>query len=103
MTTGDVVYSLRFSLIKSAEPEPGFDHRSTAGESSMLTIRLHILYIIVLINHQYACLYVIGITVYLYAVACTVKRIFQEYTLPSYENNDAMHTLHHYCNCTHLL
>ena len=31
MTTGDVVYSLRFSLIKIL-PEPGFDLGSTAGE-----------------------------------------------------------------------
>ena len=54
---------------QSAEPEPGFDLGSTAGEFSMLTTRLHMLYIIVLINHQYACLYVIGITVYLYALA----------------------------------
>ena len=43
MTTGDVVYSLRYSLIKSAEPEPGFDLGSTAGESSTLTTRLHML------------------------------------------------------------
>ena len=42
MTTGDVVYSLRFSLIKIL-PESGFDLRSTAGESCVLTARLHIL------------------------------------------------------------
>ena len=36
MTTGDVVYSLKFSLIKIL-PEPGFKLRSTAGESSVLT------------------------------------------------------------------
>ena len=36
MTTGDVVYSLRFSLIKIL-PEPGFDLGSTAGESCVLT------------------------------------------------------------------
>ena len=41
MTTGDVVYSLRFSLIKIL-PEPGFDLGSTAGESCVLTARLHI-------------------------------------------------------------
>ena len=41
MTTGDVVY--RFSLIKIL-PEPGFDFGSTAGESSVLTARLHMLY-----------------------------------------------------------
>ena len=29
-----------FSLIKSAEPEPGFDLGSTAGESSTLTIHM---------------------------------------------------------------
>ena len=40
MTTGDVVYSLRFSLIKIL-PEPGFDLGSTAGESCVLTARLH--------------------------------------------------------------
>ena len=43
MTTGDVVYSLRFSLIKIL-PEPVFDLGSTAGESSVLTARLHLLY-----------------------------------------------------------
>ena len=43
MTTGDVVYSLRFSLIKIL-PEPGFDPGSTAGESCVLTARLHMLY-----------------------------------------------------------
>ena len=42
MTTGDVVYSLRFSLIKIL-PEPGFDLGSTAGESCVLTARLHTL------------------------------------------------------------
>ena len=40
MTTGDVVYSLRFSLIKIL-PEPGFDLGATVGESSVLTARLH--------------------------------------------------------------
>ena len=40
MTTGDVVYSPRFSLIKIF-PEPGFELRSPAGESSVLTARLH--------------------------------------------------------------
>ena len=45
MTTGDVVYSLRFSLIKIL-PEPGFDLGSTAGESCVLTARLHMLYFI---------------------------------------------------------
>ena len=45
MTTGDVVYSLRFSLIKIL-PEPGFDLGSTAGESCVLTARLHMLYIL---------------------------------------------------------
>ena len=46
MTTGEVVYSLRFSLIKIL-PEPGFDFGSTAGESCVLTARLlHMLYII---------------------------------------------------------
>ena len=44
MTTGDVVYSLRFSLIKIL-PEPGFDLGSTAGESCVLTARLHMLYL----------------------------------------------------------
>ena len=44
MTTGDVVYSLRFFTHQSAEPEPGFELRSTAAESSMLTARLHMLY-----------------------------------------------------------
>ena len=34
MTTGDVVYSLSFSLIKIL-PEPGFDLGSTAGESCL--------------------------------------------------------------------
>ena len=43
MTTGDVVYSLRFSLIIIL-PEPGFDLGSTAGESNVLTARLHMLY-----------------------------------------------------------
>ena len=42
MTTGDVVYNLRFSLIKIL-PEPGFDLGSTAGESCVLTARLHML------------------------------------------------------------
>ena len=42
MTTGDVVYSLRFSLIKIL-PEPGFDLGSAAGDSCMLTARLHML------------------------------------------------------------
>ena len=42
MTTGDVVYSLRFSLIKIL-PEPGFDLGSTAEESCVLTARLHML------------------------------------------------------------
>ena len=42
MTTGDVVYSLRFSPIKIL-PEPGFDLGSTAGEASVLTARLHIM------------------------------------------------------------
>ena len=45
MTTGDVVCSLRFSLIKIL-PEPGFDLGSTAGESCVLTARLHMLYAI---------------------------------------------------------
>ena len=49
MTTGDVVYSLRFSLIKIL-PEPGFDLGSTAGESCVLTARLHMLYIPSTIN-----------------------------------------------------
>ena len=44
MTTGDVVYSLRFSLIK-IWPEPGFDLGSTAGESGVLTARLPMLYV----------------------------------------------------------
>ena len=48
MTTGDVVYSLRFSLIKIL-PEPGFDLGSTAGESCVLTARLHMLYIYIYI------------------------------------------------------
>ena len=39
MTTGDVVYSLRFSLIKIL-PEPGFDLGSTAGESCVLTAHI---------------------------------------------------------------
>ena len=43
MATGNVVYSLRFSLIKIL-PEPGFDLGSTAGESSVLTVKLHMLY-----------------------------------------------------------
>ena len=43
MTTGDVVYSLRCSLIKILS-EPGFDLGSTAGESCVLTARLHMLY-----------------------------------------------------------
>ena len=43
MTSGDVVYSLRFSLIKIL-PGPGFELRSTAGESSVLTARLYMLY-----------------------------------------------------------
>ena len=43
MATGDVVYSLRFSLIKIL-PEPGFDFRSRAGESCVLTARLHMLF-----------------------------------------------------------
>ena len=43
MTTGYVVYGMRFSLIKLL-PEPGFDLESTAGESSVLTARLHMLY-----------------------------------------------------------
>ena len=38
MTTGDVVYSLRFSLIRSAKPGPGFDLGSTAVESSTLSM-----------------------------------------------------------------
>ena len=38
MTTVDVVYSRRFSLIKIL-PELGFDLGSTAGESSVLTAR----------------------------------------------------------------
>ena len=42
MTTGDVVYSLRFSLIKIL-PEPGFDLGLTAGESCVLTARLPML------------------------------------------------------------
>ena len=49
MTTGDVVYSLRFSLIKIL-PEPGFDLGSTAGESCKLTARLHMLCILGLID-----------------------------------------------------
>ena len=40
MTTGDGVYSLRFSLIKIL-PEHGFDLGSTTGESRVLTARLH--------------------------------------------------------------
>ena len=43
MTTGDVVYSLRFFTHQNAKPEPKFKLRSTAGESSMLTARLHML------------------------------------------------------------
>ena len=43
MTTRDVVYSLRFSLTKTL-PEPGFDLGLTAGESCVLTARLHMLY-----------------------------------------------------------
>ena len=46
MTTGDVVYSLRFSLIKIL-PEPGFDLGLTAGESCVHTARLHMLYCVV--------------------------------------------------------
>ena len=41
MTTGDVVYSLRISLIKIL-PEPGFDLGSRVGESRVLTAKLHI-------------------------------------------------------------
>ena len=33
-----------FSLIQNVEPEPGFELGSTAGESSTLTTRLHMLY-----------------------------------------------------------
>ena len=54
MTTGDVVYSLRFFTHQSAEP--GFELGSTAGESSMLTARLHmlcVLYIVLLISICY--------------------------------------------------
>ena len=51
MTTGDVVYSLRFSLIKIL-PEPGFDLGSTAEESCVLTARLHMLYCLPL---DYTC------------------------------------------------
>ena len=51
MTTEDVVYSLRFSLIKVL-PEPGFHLCSTVGESCVLTARLHMLY-----NMQYCCSY----------------------------------------------
>ena len=50
MTTGDVVYSLRFFTHQSADPEPGFELNSTAGESSMLTTRLHMLYCILYSN-----------------------------------------------------
>ena len=51
MTTGDVVYSLRFSLIKIL-PEPGFDLGSTAGESCVLTARLNML-LCYIILYQY--------------------------------------------------
>ena len=44
MTTGDVVYSLRFSFIKVL-PEPGFELLRTAGMSSVLITRLHMLYV----------------------------------------------------------
>ena len=44
MTTGNVVYSLRFFTYQNAEPDPRFKLRLTAGESSMLTARLHMLY-----------------------------------------------------------
>ena len=30
---------------QNAEPEPGFELRSTTGESSMLTTRLHMLFV----------------------------------------------------------
>ena len=43
MTTEDAVYSLRFLLIKTLA-EPGFDFGTTTGESSVLTVRLHMLY-----------------------------------------------------------
>ena len=52
MTTGDVVYSLRFSLIKIL-PEPRFDLGSTAGESCVLTARLHMLYDTVCVQSVY--------------------------------------------------
>ena len=45
MTTGDVVYSLRFSLIKILH-EPGFDLGLTAEESRVRTAKLHMLYTI---------------------------------------------------------
>ena len=51
MTTRDVVYSLRIFIDQNAEPEQGFELGSTAGESSMLTARLHILY-----KFNYKCL-----------------------------------------------
>ena len=40
---GDVVYRLKFSLIKIL-PEPRFELRSTAGVFSVLTARIHMLY-----------------------------------------------------------
>ena len=55
MTTEDVVYSLRFSLIKIL-PEPGFDLGSTAGESSVLTAKLHMLFVFVFIYADDICL-----------------------------------------------
>ena len=46
MTTGDVVYNIQpeiFHSLKVPSREPGFDLGSTAGESNMLTTRLHML------------------------------------------------------------
>ena len=34
---------------------------------------------------------------------CQSLCIFKQYTLASHGNDDAMHTLHYYCNFTHLL
>ena len=76
MTTGDVVYSLRFFTHQSAEPEPRFELGSTAGESRMLTARLNILCVgwmcVCFFVFALCCLYCVYIMLLLYSCLCVV-------------------------------
>ena len=114
MTTGDVVYSLRFSLIKIL-PEPGFDLGSTAGESCVLTAGLHMLYNLLL--HTVLVLSTVGDVLVLFPFGHSLRQdtAYCDYMKPigkqldvtllkefsefhNVHSSDSCHSIHTYCH-----